>query len=747
MTRFVSHSLRYSIAAGLFCVFLFAGSAVGESPSVKPVSLEFESRQDEPVFLTLKVQAPDSFNIKAEFEGFSGDRRISSKGDGQFLVEIAPLTVELGTLRGKIVITDADTGNDIIEPLPITGRIEPWIHAKPTRIFLGTIGHGEKFAVRKEHSLELRSETGDFAITSIEIPGIADATWTVDPSVGTTSEVHRVSVTFSPDAVGDGFPFGALATEPILIHTSHKDAPQLEIPVMGMLSINTSGRDYSEFLYNGHVRWEGPWATPNVAGANLATGLVFWCGLTAGLFAWQSGYRRMQTVNTIIAVAGFLLGCHFLALTYSRGGWIALGVGTFALLAGIRKPRFYPILLGATFAGAVLLLPAGLDRTTSTSQLNEDKSIKHRLLLWKGALQMIGEHPWTGVGNSNFGKAFQRDYQDAGQKATYTTAINDFLTLGAERGIIPLIVTTSGLLSIVAVGFWGGWRQRWPILTGASATILAFLVASCFSSIAFSWKNSALLIFPALTFLIAALILMSRQATSSYYLKIRATLIGTGSILLLVSTVTLTAIRVSLQDRPAQSTLKIGSVDTISISPRNAQERGTIIYISDREDESFAVPKHIIRPLASMGWHVLYVPGAKYPSDTAIDIRQLLNEIHEDNEVIVLAGRGAGAQAAVMSAEGNDQVCGIASRDLPKSGVLPRSLSESRRIPTLTPLNPFPEFRRENTVADSTTDLRTKRSIAEAVGTLIHHKGTGDNPTWVATINKLASERIPMESH
>jgi hypothetical protein len=44
---------------------------------------------------------------------------------------------------------------------------------------------------------------------------------------------------------------------------------------------------------------------------------------------------------------------------------------------------------------------------------------------------------WTGVGAGRFGEIFERDYQLPEHKATYTTAINDFLTLGAERGIVP----------------------------------------------------------------------------------------------------------------------------------------------------------------------------------------------------------------------------------------------------------------------------------------------------------------------
>ena len=678
MKRLARRLLRHVIAAGLYCGFTSVGTLIGASASVEPALLEFESRQDEPVFFTLEVSAPDSSNINAEFDGFYGDRRVSSKGDGKFLVEIAPLTIELGTLRGKILITDADTGNEIVEPVPVTGRVGPWIHATPTRIFLGSIGHGERFADQKEHSIELLSETGAFEIKSIEIPGIEDATWTVEPSLGTPSEDHRLRVSFSADAVGDGFPFGALATEPILIHTSHEEAPLLEVAVMGMLSINTSGRDYSEFLYDGNVRWEGPWATPNVAGAILATGLVFWCGLAAGLFAGMKRYRWGQMVITVVAVAGMLVGSHFLALTYSRGGWIAVSIGTFALLVGIRTPRFYPVLLALSFAGAVLLLPAGLDRTTSTSQLHEDKSIHHRLLLWKGALQMIGEHPWKGIGAGAFGDVFERDYQLAEHRATYTTAINDFLTFGAERGMIPLILSTSGLLTVVAIGAWLGWTRRWPVLTGASATVVTFLVACWFSSIAFSWKNSSLLLAAAALILITALLQFSRFPKSPSLAHLWPTLIGGAAILLLVSASTIGAILIALWDRPIETVLKSGAVEVISFTPRHAPAKGTIIYLPDRKDEPPSVLRTIVRPLASLGWNAVAFRGSEFPSDAALELRSFLAKNQpEDQHPTILAGRASGAQSATLAARMVNQIAGTLCLDQPKSGVLPHRPNES----------------------------------------------------------------------
>ena len=734
MKRLAWRLLRNVIAAALYCGFTSAGTLIGASASVEPELLEFDSRQDEPVFFSLDVSAPDSSNINAEFEGFYGDRRVSSKGDGKFLVEIAPLTVELGTLRGKIVITDADTDNEIVEPVQITGRIEPQIHVKPTRIFLGSIGHGEKFADRKEHPIELRSETGAFEIKSIQVLGIEDATWTVDPSIGTTSKVHRVSVIFSPDAVGDGFPYGALATEPILIHTGHEEAPLLEIPVMGMLSINTSGRDYSEFLYNGNVRWEGPWATPNVAGAILATGLVFWCGLTAGLFVWMKRFRWVQIAITTVALAGMLVGCHLLALTYSRGGWIALGVGTFALLVGIRKPRLYPILLALSFAGAVLLLPAGLDRTTSASQLNEDKSIHHRLLLWKGALQMMGEHPWNGVGAGNFGEVFERDYQLPGHKATYTTAINDFLTLGAERGVIPLILSTSGLLTIVGIGAWVGWTRRWPALTGAGATIVTFLVACWFSSIAFSWKNSSLLLAAAAGILLTTLVLFRRASKSSRHSQLRPALTGGISILFLVTAVTLAAARMSLTDRATQTALKTKGVEAILIAPRDRFASGTIVYVLDRKEEPRSVLKQIVRPVAASGWNVICAQVSAYPSEAAPDLRNLLADVQlHDSNPTLLAGHGGGAQSAVLATRMSDKVRGVATRDMPRSGVLPNAPEKS---PPGVPLAGSHQ-KSESEFADIAT--RPDLNLSERTKS-IHHQDTDNDQNWAAAISKFASE-------
>ncbi len=68
---------------------------------------------------------------------------------------------------------------------------------------------------------------------------------------------------------------------------------------------------------------------------------------------------------------------------------------------------------------------------------------------------------------------------------TYDTAINDFLTIGTERGILILSVFISTFLMMAGAGLWIGHRYGNAILSACGAAILAAFVACCFSTMLF----------------------------------------------------------------------------------------------------------------------------------------------------------------------------------------------------------------------------------------------------------------------
>ncbi|MFH1259391.1 MAG: O-antigen ligase family protein [Elusimicrobiota bacterium] len=67
----------------------------------------------------------------------------------------------------------------------------------------------------------------------------------------------------------------------------------------------------------------------------------------------------------------------------------------------------------------------------------QQPGVYNRLIWWQGALRMIGEHPWFGVGLGGFGRLYLK-YKTAGLNSTY--AHNFYLQLASEIGIIGLLI-------------------------------------------------------------------------------------------------------------------------------------------------------------------------------------------------------------------------------------------------------------------------------------------------------------------
>jgi O-antigen ligase len=95
-----------------------------------------------------------------------------------------------------------------------------------------------------------------------------------------------------------------------------------------------------------------------------------------------------------------LLLCLF--LTFSRGGWLlSLPAGLLAI--GLMRGRRTAVLMLTVIAVCVLLLLPllGTQRVFSLFDLQQGTTFR-RLKLWQSAVEMIRDHPWTGIGLDNF---------------------------------------------------------------------------------------------------------------------------------------------------------------------------------------------------------------------------------------------------------------------------------------------------------------------------------------------------------
>ena len=137
--------------------------------------------------------------------------------------------------------------------------------------------------------------------------------------------------------------------------------------------------------------------------------------------------------------------CVAFIFAQSRGGWISLGI-SFLIMniifikKGILKKNslFIFLFIGVLFLG-FLSMRSSIDTSRITNS-DEALSLNGRLNIWQGAVQMVKERPFLGVGIGDFDKGFYR-YRPAGfdMRAVYTH--NEYLQMAAEMGILaPLLM-------------------------------------------------------------------------------------------------------------------------------------------------------------------------------------------------------------------------------------------------------------------------------------------------------------------
>jgi hypothetical protein len=442
--------------------------------------------------------------------------------------------------------------------------------------------------------------------------------------------------------------FGAFIRKAVRLETDCPQQPQYVVPIIGWLDINRSSRDFSKFVFQGTPRWQGPWATPNVAGAILASVAIFLTGGTGWLqtrFS-QSNYL-VPIVCLCMTISTEILVLWFLGLTYSREAWLAFSLGCSAMAVGSPRLRWPSLGAIGMFAALICYLPHGVQRLESYSQLGGDLSIANRLKLWCGALQMMADHPFTGVGVGNFSSVFERDYQDFSHTAQTSTAVNDYLTIGAEHGLFFLSAVVGPLLLLLAWSFHHCRKLENPPLSVMAALLVSLMISSCFSTLwpvpTFKWMALATLV--GLIWL--SLIPEFRRSEVKPFafrvlLQSSKWTVSTTLVLFFAGSISLTVLptRFSSQEIAGKRSELVRYAE---IEPRWTKPKGTIIYLSSLSDEA-ALRHSTLRPLAAMGWRVIPISSRSDPAS----VHDLIDVIRDKSPSgnIFIAGETIGGKLA-----------------------------------------------------------------------------------------------------
>ncbi len=243
------------------------------------------------------------------------------------------------------------------------------------------------------------------------------------------------------------------------------------------------------------IRAVGTFGPSDIMG--MATAVAYGLVIAVG-YALAPGPARVRTAAAGCAAALLVP----LAVSFSRGAWIATAVAVIALiaLAGLRRAaRIFGVL-----AACAVLLVGGVGvgsqmigaRVASITQVTDapDPSVSDRYTLWAAALSMWREHPVTGVGLKRFpderdghaSLALDSGSDTAGAGQTFTrepllSPHNMYLLALSEQGLLGCALLTGSWAALLATGAQRLFRARRfvPSSVGPGLAAVGLLVWSC----------------------------------------------------------------------------------------------------------------------------------------------------------------------------------------------------------------------------------------------------------------------------
>ena len=191
------------------------------------------------------------------------------------------------------------------------------------------------------------------------------------------------------------------------------------------------------YYYQGYDRLSIVFDNPNHLGNLLGFGIIY-------IFSFICSSNKYHIFNKILLWLVLTIITWGLFSTFSRGAWISCAIGLLVYYLWNIKTKYIN-----TYALIYLLIIIILsfnynmiiyNRVRQTSP-SADRSVGHRLEVWKGTFRIIEQHSIRGIGVGNFGKVYNENFKPQYlQNEMYASAMNNYLTVMAELGVPALIV-------------------------------------------------------------------------------------------------------------------------------------------------------------------------------------------------------------------------------------------------------------------------------------------------------------------
>lgn len=134
-----------------------------------------------------------------------------------------------------------------------------------------------------------------------------------------------------------------------------------------------------------------------------------------------------------------------LFLTKSRGAWLSF-VAAFLVLGALKTKRVLAIFLAILLVVFIMLPYTAQERIFSLTDF-KDGTTRERLMLWKGTINMVKEHPFLGFGVNTYSRNFPKYKPPEYPDVRYTH--NSYLHMASEIGIIGALLFLVFLITIL----------------------------------------------------------------------------------------------------------------------------------------------------------------------------------------------------------------------------------------------------------------------------------------------------------
>ena len=230
------------------------------------------------------------------------------------------------------------------------------------------------------------------------------------------------------------------------------------------------------------LAWAGtrPAPTPERTEAHrksrrVLIGLTVGLGVILALMSANLALTLTRAAWVSVAVALVCIGCYFLIknlLTYMPWKRSLLGVAFISVL-------FCVLIMNTGFRQAMIgVVPRHIKARVQTMIAHPAGFMSERPQWWRASLQMIREHPFTGIGLGRF----RYEYQQSGPDEQYYTpyhAHNIYLHIAAEQGI-PSLLVFLWMVAILCRQVFGVRKTNdfWKLGTfiGASGFLISALI-------------------------------------------------------------------------------------------------------------------------------------------------------------------------------------------------------------------------------------------------------------------------------